>query len=164
MSAFTIRSVRHEDLDSCHRLESCCFPPAEAASRENIAVRIARFPEAFLVAEAAGLVIGHVNCGATGKDDITDEAFKGLTGHDPAGRNLVVFSLATAPPWRGQGVASALMARLVASARTQGRGRVLLLCKDHLKDFYQGLGFADGGPSASTHGGAAWREMRLNLD
>jgi len=163
MSAFALRLVRPQDLDACHALEACCFPPAEAASRGNIATRIARFPEAFLVAEAGGTVVGHVNCGATSKDDITAEAFKALVGHEPGGRNLVVFSLATAPAWRGRGVASALMTRLVAQARAQGRAWVLLLCKVELAGFYQGLGFVDGGPSASTHGGAAWREMRLKL-
>ncbi|MCK9239147.1 N-acetyltransferase [Desulfocurvus sp.] len=163
MLPFVVRRVRPEDLDACHRLEQCCFPPAEAASREKVAARIERFPEAFLVAEADGVVVGQVSCGATHKDDITDEAFKALIGHHPDGRNLVVFTLTTDPGWRKRGVASALMARLLADARARGRARVLLLCKDDLKGFYQGLGFADGGLSASTHGGTTWSEMRLDL-
>ena len=47
--------------------------------------------------------------------------------------------------------------------RTQGRKRVLLLCKEALTPFYARLGFVDRGPSASTHGGALWREMALAL-
>lgn len=163
MKTLEIRGVRSGDLEASHALEACCFPLGEAASRANIAVRIERFPEGFYVAEAGGVLIGHVNSGATDKDDISDEAFKGLTGHQPDGRNIVVFSLAVDPRWRGKGLAVRLMERFMAESRHQGRARVLLLCMEHLVGFYGRLGFADHGPSSSTHGGVAWREMRLDL-
>lgn len=164
MPDVVLRRVLNADLDPCLTLERACFPEAEAASRENIAVRIRDFPQGFLVAEAAGAVVGHVNSGATGKDDITDEAFKALIGHDPAGRNAVVFSLAVAPAMRGRGLGARLMRAFALDMRAQGRERVLLLCKTPLAPFYARLGFEDRGPSVSTHGGAAWREMALALD
>lgn len=158
-----IRQVLPADLDACHRLEAVCFPEEEAASRENIAVRIGQYPEGFQVAEQDGVIVGHVNGGATGKDDITDEAFKALIGHDPDGGNAVVFSLAVDPAHRRNGLGARLMRSYVDSMRTQGRENVLLLCKEALLPFYGRLGFVDRGLSASTHGGAAWYEMVLAL-
>ena len=158
-----IRQVLPADLDACHRLEAACFPEAEAASRGNIAVRIERFAQGFQVAETDGRIVGHVNGGATNKDDITDEAFKALIGHEPGGRNAVVFSLAVDPASRRCGLGARLMDSFAEAMRDQGRERVLLLCKDVLVPFYSRLGFMDRGASASTHGGAAWREMALDL-
>ena len=62
----TIRPVRPEDLDGVARLEAACFPPAEAAGKEEFARRIAAFPECFLVAESAqGEIIGMINGAVT---------------------------------------------------------------------------------------------------
>jgi GNAT superfamily N-acetyltransferase len=110
-----------------------------------------------------GRVVGHINSGATDKDDISDEELKALVGHDPAGRNLVIFSLAVLPRYRKQGTASALLKKLIKLGRQMGKTQILLLCKDNLVGYYQGHGFIDRGPSASTHGGFSWREMGLRL-
>lgn len=163
MHNLTIRNATPGDIDACLTLESACFSPAEAACRENIAIRINEFPQGFLVAEAEGRIIGQVNSGATTKDDITDEAFKGLIGHDPQGRNIVVFSLAVLPEMQGRGLGATLMRRFTAESRQLGHQQILLLCKEGLVPFYSRLGFADRGLSASTHGGAIWHEMGLIL-
>lgn len=163
----TIRRVRSGDWEACCAVEAVCFPPEEAAEPDSVAERIRVFPQGFYVAEAesgAGPVLaGMINSGATHKGDITDEAFKKLVGHEPDGANMVVFSLSVRPEWRGRGLARRLMERFVRESRTQGRRRVLLLCKDPLVGFYGRLGFRDGGLSVSTHGGAAWHEMRMEL-
>ncbi|WP_022661341.1 GNAT family N-acetyltransferase [Paucidesulfovibrio longus] len=162
-----IRRVREGDWRGCCAVEAACFPPDEAAEPDSVAERIRVFPQGFYVAEdisgTDSVIAGMINSGATSRNDITDEAFKKLVGHDPDGRNMVVFSLSVRPEWQGQGIARQLMERFVLESRTQGKACVLLLCKDFHIGFYEKLGFAHCGLSASTHGGAAWHEMRMRL-
>ncbi|MGE4291298.1 MAG: GNAT family N-acetyltransferase [Desulfovibrio sp.] len=167
MDSVLIRRVRGEDRKGCCGVEAACFPQEEAASPAAIADRIRIFPEGFYVAEAldrgTSVIAGMVNSGATDKGDITDEAFKQLVGHDPDGENMVVFSLSVRPEWRGCGIAWRLMERFAEESRKLGKQRILLLCKEHHVVFYRRLGFAHGGLSVSTHGGAAWHEMCREL-
>ncbi|KAB1442079.1 GNAT family N-acetyltransferase [Pseudodesulfovibrio senegalensis] len=159
----TIRTARPDDLTACIEIETVSFPPDEAASPASIEKRITSYAQGFLVAEQAGRVIGQINSGSTSKNDITDEAFKQLVGHDPNGTALVIFSLSVLPQFRHQGVAAALMDRFIAEARAMGKQRILLLCKERLVPFYRRFDYVDAGLSASTHGGSAWHEMRLEL-
>ena len=158
-----IRHARSEDLDECFAVETSGFPPEEAASRETIKLRLDTFPAGFLVAEIDGRVVGILNSGATNQDDISDEELKQLIGHDPAGRNMVVFALAVLPEFQKQGIARQLMSRFVEEAHQQGKEKILLLCKQSLIAYYERMGFAHAGLSKSTHGGAEWHEMRLGL-
>lgn len=158
-----IRTVRPDDIDACLRIETACFPPDEAATREGIEKRVKTFPEGFLVAEIDGTVAGQINSGATNKDDITDEAFKQLDGHEKDGRNMVIFSLSVLPDYRRRGIAGALLRRFADDARKQGRETILLLCKDELVGYYSRFGFKDRGLSDSEHGGVQWHEMALPL-
>lgn len=161
MNEIIIRHVLPQDLDECFTVEMSGFPPEEAATRETIKLRMDTFPEGFLVAEIDGRVVGILNSGATNRDDISDEGLKQLIGHDPAGKNMVVFGLAVLPEFQKQGIARQLMSRFVEEARQRGKQSVLLLCKQHLIAYYEGLGFSHVGLSKSTHGGAEWHEMRL---
>lgn len=121
------------------------------------------FPQGFLVAELAGTVIGHVNSGATNKEDITDEAFKAMVGHEPDGINIVIFSLAVLPENQKQGIANQLMLRFIEASKKLGKQNIMLICKSNLIDYYQKLGFLYSGESTSTHGGSRWHEMVLPL-
>ena len=163
MSRLIIRHVLPADLDECFAVETSGFPPEEAATRETIRLRIDRFPEGFLVAEADGKVVGILNSAATDQEDLSDEELKQLTGHDPRGKNLVVFALAVLPDYRRQGIAGRLMSRFAEDARQQGRENILLMCKQHLIAYYERMGFRHAGLSKSTHGGAEWHEMKLAL-
>jgi ribosomal protein S18 acetylase RimI-like enzyme len=163
MKSITIRHVLPQDLDRCHIVETSGFPPEEAASRETIGLRIETFPEGFLVAEANGKIVGILNSAATNRDDISDEELKQLVGHDPAGKNMVVFALAVLPDFQKQGIARQLMSTFVEEARGRGKETVLLMCKAHLVAYYERMGFDHIGLSRSTHGGAEWHEMRLRL-
>lgn len=163
MNTILIRHVLPQDLDDCFSVETSAFPPEEAATRETIQLRMQAFPEGFLVAQIDGRVIGMLNSGVTDKDDISDEELKQLIGHHPDGRNMVVFALAVLPEYQKQGIARQLMARFVEEARQRGKENILLLCKQHLIPYYERLGFSHGGLSKSTHGGAEWHEMRLEL-
>lgn len=158
-----IRRVTPDDLAACTHVEATCFQPSEAASETSIRSRIDTFPQGFHVAELDGTVVGQINSGCTNKDDITDEAFKQLIGHDPEGCTMVVFSLSVLPEAQGRGVAKALMERFIEHSRTLGKRRVLLLCKDYHIAFYEKLGYKTVGLSASTHGGFQWWEMACPL-
>ena len=164
MNAITIRHVRPGELDECFLVETSGFPPEEAATRETIKHRIETFPEGFLVAEQNGRIVGILNSAATNKDDISDEELKQLVGHDPAGRNMVVFALAVLPEVQKQGIARQLMSRFVEEARRSNRKNILLMCKEHLVLYYERMEFEHIGRSKSTHGGAEWHEMRLGLE
>jgi ribosomal protein S18 acetylase RimI-like enzyme len=159
-----IRNVRPTDLEECYLVEISGFPPEEAASRETIRLRIDTFPQGFFVAEIDGGVIGILNSAATNKGDISDEELKQLIGHDPDGKNLVVFALVVLPDFQKRGIANQLMMRFVEEAREHKKENVLLMCKQHLIAYYERMGFAHVGLSRSTHGGAEWHEMRLTLE
>lgn len=163
MNEIIIRHVLPKDLDECFRVETSGFPPEEAAARETIQLRMDTFPQGFFVAEMDGSVVGMLNSGSTHKDDISDEELKQLIGHDPRGKNMVVFALAVLPEFQKRGIARRLMSRFVEEARQSSKENVLLLCKRHLIAYYEGMGFIQAGLSRSTHGGAEWHEMRLEL-
>lgn len=163
MNEVMIRHVLPKDLDECFTVETSGFPPEEAATRETIQLRMETFPEGFLVAEVEGRVAGILNSGATNQDDISDEELKQLIGHDPAGKNMVVFALVVLPEYQKQGIARGLMSRFVDEARQRGKENVLLLCKQHLIAYYEKMGFAHVGLSKSTHGGGEWHAMRLAI-
>jgi ribosomal protein S18 acetylase RimI-like enzyme len=163
MNEIIIRHVLPHDLEECFTVETSGFAPEEAATRETIKLRIDTYPEGFLVAEMGGKVVGILNSGATYKDDITDEELKQLIGHDPNGKNIVVFALAVLPEFQKRGIARQLMTRFVDEARQREKENILLLCKQHLIAYYESMGFAHMGLSKSTHGGAEWHEMRLAL-
>jgi ribosomal protein S18 acetylase RimI-like enzyme len=164
MNEIIIRNVLPKDLDDCFQVETSGFPPEEAATRETIRLRIDTFPHGFLVAEMEGKIVGMLNSAATNKDDISDEELKQLIGHDPNGKNMVVFALAVLPEFQRQGIARRLMSRFVDEARRCQKEYVLLICKRHLIAYYESMGFVHAGLSRSTHGGAEWHEMRLRLE
>ena len=163
MDSVTIRPVTPTDIDACFTVESRCFHPSEAASKENIAIRAERFPQGFLVAQLNDQIVGLINSGATNKEDITDEAFKGLVGHDDDGKNIVVFSVAVLPEFQKQGIARQLILAFIEQAKKLNKENVMLICKDDLVDYYARYGFFYSGESSSTHGGFKWHEMVLPL-
>lgn len=159
----TIRQARIDDLDASYAVEIACFPADEAASKANMQKRLELFPHGYLIAEKDNIVLGHINSGATNKDDISDEALKAMIGHEAEGQNLVIFSVAVHPDYQKQGVASALLRTYIQLQQNKAKN-ILLLCKENLLGFYSGFGFENRGRSASTHGGATWYEMCLKLD
>ena len=162
MDHVIIRRVEVQDLADCFNVESVCYS-TEGATRERIRKRIALFPEGFLVALVDDHVIGMINSGSTNKDDITDEAFKAMVGHEHNGANIVIFSLAVSPEFQKQGIANQLMLRFIEASKKLGKQKIMLICKSSLIDYYQKHGFIYVGESTSTHGGFKWHEMFLPL-
>lgn len=163
MLDITIREVQPRDLEGVADIEASCFPAAEAADKQAFADRIAAFPECFLVAETGGRMIGFINGCVTDSLVIADEFFHSTEHHNPAGKNQTVFGLDVIPECRRQGVAAKLMQRFIAAAKAAGRTSVILTCKQRLVPYYESFGYVNQGLSRSTHGGAAWYDMRLKL-
>ena len=164
MQDFTVRAVRQNDLESIAEIEAVCFPAAEAASRDSFKERIAAFPESFLVAEADGKLIGYINGCATDSPVIYDELFYSITHHNQNGENLTVFGLAVIPEFQKQGVAAQLMKHFVQTAKSLGKRKVILTCKERLINYYERFGSVSNGISKSAHGGTQRFDMTLALD
>ena len=158
-----IREGKIEDLEECFILESNTFPEEEAACKENIEIRLSKFSKGFIVGELDGKIVAHINSGATNKDDITDEEFKALIGHEDFGKNIVIFSVAVDPSYQRRGIASIMMKDFISRSKDLNKDKILLLCKDNLMGMYKGMGYKKIGVSASTHGGAIWYEMDYSL-
>ena len=61
-------------------------------------------------------------------------------------------------------VLSQVLKRPGADARQQGRRGLVLTCKERLLPYYAKFGFQDEGVTdKSTHGNAAWHQMRLSF-
>ncbi len=159
-----IRTATIADLDAVTAAEAACFPPAEAAPREQFKERLEVYPEHFWLMFEDGRLVSFVDGFVTDEPDLTDEMFARAEMHDPDGRWQMIFGVATLPEYRGQGRAGILLERAVADARAQGRAGVVLTCKDEKKNYYAKFGFVDEGwTEKSEHGGAAWRQMRITF-
>ena len=110
-----------------------------------------------------GRVIGFINSGATDEEDLSDEEFKAMVGHDDNGSNIVIFSVAVDPAFQKTGVSRQLLLRFCDQAKMMEKNAILLLCKNNLVELYRKFGFIDLGESASTHGGFSWHAMRRAL-
>ena len=157
-----IRNVTMADLEAVTALEAVCFPPEKAAPEAAFAYRIGAFPERFLVAEVDGKIVGMINGCASSLPVIEDALFE-PQGHEPDGRNQMVFGLAVLPEYQHRGIASALMERLVDFSRQAGMEKVILTCREAKIGFYEKFGYVNHGVSGSNHGGVVWYDMILNL-
>lgn len=158
-----IRNGRLEDAEACFILEGKTFPEEEAACKENIEIRLRKFSEGFIVGELDGEIVAHINSGSTNQEDITDEEFKGLIGHEDGGKNIVIFSVAVDPVHQKKGIAKVMMKEFIEVSKKLGKEKILLLCKENLMGMYERMGYKKIGISASTHGGAVWYEMEQIL-
>lgn len=159
-----IRQVRPEDLDAVTRVESVCFPEAEAATRDSFSRRIGAFPESFFVAEKDGEIIGFINGCVTDSRVIEDEMFEDVGLHDPDGAYQSIFGLDVLPEYQHRGLASELMRHLIEAARQRKKKGLILTCKDRLIGFYESFGYRSLGVSQSVHGGAVWYDMILETE
>jgi len=158
-----IRNGRLEDVEACFILEGKTFPEEEAACKENIEIRLRKFAEGFIVGELDGEIVAHINSGSTNQEDITDEEFKELIGHEDGGKNIVIFSVAVDPIHQKKGIAKMMMKEFIEVSRKMRKEKILLLCKENLMGMYERMGYRKIGISASTHGGAVWYEMEQIL-
>ena len=159
-------SIRHAvpaDVGTLADIEAASYPPAEGASRQSIAGRVAVYPDHFWLLEEDGGVKAFVNGLVTDQRDLTDAMYDDPHLHTPEGSWQMIFSVVTAPAHRREGCASRVLRQVCADAKAAGRRGVVLTCKERLIGFYARFGFVDEGVSASTHGDVVWHQMRLTF-
>lgn len=160
-----IRKAKPEDVDRIAAVEAACFPPAEAASRERLAGRLAVYPDSFWLGfDEYGELICYVAGPVTKESELTDEMYEDPSFHDPDGEWLMLFSVCTLPAFQGQGNATLLLNRVIMEADSSGRQGIVLTCKENMVPYYTKFGFENEGISSSVHGGAVWVQMRLTFN
>ena len=159
-----IRNATMEDLEILTAIEAACFPPAEAATRESFAKRLAVYPNHFWLLEEDGQVVSFVNGMVTDEPLLRDEMFEDAALHNEDGAWQMIFGVNTLPEYRRRGLAGVLLERAAADARARGRKGCVLTCKDRLIHYYEKFGYRNEGVSQSVHGGVVWYDMRLTFD
>jgi GNAT superfamily N-acetyltransferase len=158
-----IRYASADDLDLLAAAEAAGFPAAEAAPRETLRARLAAWPDCFWLLFRDGALASFVDGPASRERDLTDRLYENASLCAPRGDWQMLFGVVTAAPYRGLGCASLLLRLAAADAKVRGCRGVVLACKEALVPFYARLGYRDEGVSASSHGGAVWRQMRLTF-
>ncbi len=156
-----IRLACKDDLKEMIKIESICFPSAEAASEEVMTERFEAFSENFLVAVEDNKVVGFINGCTTDKASLPDKLYHDVKLHNPNGRFQTVFGLDVLPQYRNKGTAAILLEEFISLAKERGKNGMVLTCKDYLVHYYEKFGFVHEGISTSSHGGAKWNDMIL---
>jgi len=147
-----IRTASLADAAALAAVEAACFPPAEAATAAEITDRLAYYADHFwLLEEDDGTLVSFVDGMTTDEPTLRDEMYENAALHDEDGT------------YRCRGCAGAVLERVIADARAQGRRGCVLTCKDKLVHYYEKFGFVNEGVSQSTHGGVVWYDMRLTF-
>ena len=117
-SALTVRHATPLDVDSLAALEAQCFPPAEAATRQQFVERVAAFPEHFWLLERDGELVAAINGMVTDSPTIADEMFADASLHNEAGAWQAIFGAGDRP-----GAPAARLRRPAHGARRRRRPR-----------------------------------------
>jgi len=159
-----IRTAAMADLAAVTAVEAACFPPAEAATRQDFEKRLNVYPNHFwLLEDGDGRLISFVNGLVTDEPSLRDEMYSDSSFHNEHGAWQMIFGVNTLPDYRRQGLAGSVIRRVIADAKAQGRKGCVLTCKKELLHYYERFGFINEGVSASIHGGVVWYEMRLTF-
>lgn len=159
----TIRTAQMEDIDAITAVETECFPPAEAATREEFAERLKYYKDHFWLMFDGGHLVAFVDGMVTSQKDLTDEMYEKAELHEEQGDWQMIFGVNTIPAYRRRGLAEQLLKRAIADAKAQGKKGLVLTCKDKLIHYYAKFGFVNEGVSASVHGNVTWYQMRLTF-
>lgn len=159
----TIRTAQMEDIDAITAVETECFPPAEAATREEFAERLKYYKDHFWLMFNEAHLVAFVDGMVSNQKDLTDEMYEKAELHEEQGDWQMIFGVNTIPAYRRRGLAEQLLKRAIADAKAQGKKGLVLTCKDKLIHYYAKFGFENEGVSESAHGGAVWNQMRLTF-
>lgn len=159
-----IRHAALEDLDRVSQIESESFLPLEGASRESIRRRLETFSNHFWLLETdQGDIAAFVNGFVTDQPDLTDSMYDHPQMHNEKGKWQMIFSVVTAPEYRGRGYAEKVLRQVIADSKDQMRAGLVLTCKEKLIHYYAKFGFVNEGISQSVHGNVTWYQMRLTF-
>lgn len=160
-----LRKADINDLEEISIIESRCFPPEQAAGREQFGERLKDYPQHFLLlCEDDGKIVSFIDGFVTDTPDLTDEMYSDSKLHDENGAWQMIFGLTTLPEYRRRGYAGELLRSFLTHARRQGRRGAVLTCKEILIPFYEKFGFVNEGISdGSVIGGVKWYQMRRSF-
>lgn len=159
-----IKYATAEDITAVAEVEAECFPPAEAATEEDL-LKESDIMEIFWLMYEAEKLIAFVDGFVTDEADLTDEMYEKAEMHNEKGAWQMIFGVNTLPAYRRNGYAGELIRRAIHDAKQQGRKGLVLTCKEKLVSYYAKFGFLDEGVSEkSTHGNVEWHQMRLAFD
>ena len=159
----TIRTATIEDLETVSAVEAECFPPAEAATKEEFEKRLTHYGKHFWLMFDGDKLIAFVDGFVTDEADLTDEMYENASMHNEKGAWQMIFGVNTIPSYRQHGYAGELIRRAIFDAKAQHRKGLVLTCKDKLIHYYASFGFMDEGISESVHGNVVWHQMRLTF-
>ncbi|WP_028511370.1 GNAT family N-acetyltransferase [Ruminococcus sp. NK3A76] len=157
-----LRKADINDLDEIAAIESSCFPPEQAAGKEQFRGRLKAYPEHFLLlCEDSGKIVSFIDGFVTDAPDLTDEMYSDSALHDENGAWQMIFGLNTLPGYRRRGYAGQLIKGFLSQARAHGRRGAVLTCKELLIPYYEKFSFVNEGISdGSVIGGVRWYQMR----
>lgn len=158
-----IRTAVLDDLEKISAVEAECFPPAEAASRDEFERRLRAYGDHFWLMFQNDRLISFVDGMVTNQKDLTDNLYEQAELHDESGAWQMIFGVNTIPSCRRKGYAGDLIRQAISDAREQGRKGLVLTCKDRLISYYASFGFVNEGISESVHGNVVWYQMRLTF-
>lgn len=158
-----IRTATMADLEAIAAVEAECFPPAEAATKEEFAGRLEHYAKHFWLMFDEAKLIAFVDGMVTDVADLSDEMYEKAELHNPDGAWQMIFGVNTIPAYREHGYAGELIKAAIVDARAQGRKGLVLTCKEKLLHYYAKFGFINEGVSSSTHGNVLWYQMRLTF-
>ena len=158
-----IRKGTVADLEAIARVEARCFPPEQAATREQFRDRLEIYPEGFWLLWDGDTLVSVLDGMCSDSRELTDEMFAWADLHDPGGAWQMIFGLNTIPEYRNRGCAGMLIRECIDDAGRNGRRGVVLTCLEEKIPYYEKFGFRNEGESASVHGGAVWYQMRLEF-
>ena len=158
---YTIRQGTGADAEALAKVDAACFPPEEAASKEEIGERLAVYPNHFILLYRNGKLAGFIDGMATDEKDLRDEMYEKASLHEENGKWQMIFGLNTLPDFRREGCGGRLIEAFKKQARMEKRKGIVLTCKEELIHYYARFGFINEGVSESVHGGAVWYQMRI---
>jgi predicted PhzF superfamily epimerase YddE/YHI9/GNAT superfamily N-acetyltransferase len=177
LSQIHFRTVYPTDIPACAEIEQASYPHEEAASKSSLQYRqhhaAPYFRCAVLVSKGVDgeqveneVIVGYVcstRCREFGHDS--------MTTHDTSGPLLAVHSVVVSEPYRGQGIAMAMLRDYISAisemndSDTTGDSidKLVLIAKANLLSFYVQCGFAVTGVSHIVHGQDSWYDCELVL-
>lgn len=162
-SKYTIRKATIEDLEAIAAVEAECFPPSEAATKEQFVGRLENYAPYFWLMFDGDKLISFVDGFVSDSDILTDEMFADPTLHKEEGAFQMIFGVNTIPAYRNQGCAGTLIMEASNEAKERGRKGVILTCKEHMISYYAQFGFVNEGLSGSEHGNETWYQMGIRF-
>ncbi|CAL3965210.1 unnamed protein product [Diplocarpon coronariae] len=125
---------------------------------------------------AVSVLLGHVISTKT-NDTVATDASMGVPeewespsqkpsrlGHQEAGRNIVLHSVAVLPGFQGRAIGRVLMMSYMQHMNGAGiANKLLLIAHDHKTSWYERLGFTKIGKSEAQFGGGGWIDMGFHL-